>query len=54
MKSVGSQKRNNLYELIMRIAKLYREADKETRIRVGEKMLGGKIDEQSSFDREIN
>lgn len=43
-----------LYELIMRVAKLYREADKETRIRVGEKMLGGKIDEQSSFDREIN
>ena len=54
VKSVGSQKRNNLYELIMRIAKLYREVDKETRIRVGEKMLGGKIDEQSSFDREIN
>ena len=44
---------NDLYELIMRIAKLYREADKETRIRVGER-LGGKIDEQSSFDREIN
>ena len=42
-----------LYELIMRVAKLYREADKETRIRVGER-LGGKINESDSFIRKNN
>lgn len=44
----------DLYELIMRIAKLYKEAPKELRIQMGEKMLGGKIDESNGFIRKNN
>ena len=47
-------KSSKLSEQIKKIAKLYREADKETKIKVGEKMLGGKIYEPSNYFRKNN
>lgn len=41
-----------LYELIMRIAELYKEADKETKIKVG-LIMGGNY-EQGNFNRQAH